>query len=234
MCFVYLHPAQDHGPASFVPSTGSSSRGEIAMLPVGPAIVSRESTAPSLGAFHFHVHISIIAITAHVMTGDADKCLQASMDGYVSKPIRTELLSSEIERLTRSKRIQKGGTMEKVQNPSRGPSLNLPELLERVDNDRELLRDLLSIFKEKFPRHLHALQEAVTRQDAKEVTLVSHMLKGMLSNLAVNRAAASAGHLEQVARDGADASLQDAFAAFEKEVQGLLPEMETYMVEVQP
>jgi HPt (histidine-containing phosphotransfer) domain-containing protein len=124
--------------------------------------------------------------------------------------------------------------MKNAKGPSKEPRLNLTELLSRVDNDRELLRDLPSIFKEDFPRHLQALQEAVERSDVKQVTTVSHTLKGMLSNLAVNRAAAAAGHLEQLARDEAKAALSDAFTAFEKEVYGLLPEMETYIVEVEP
>lgn len=124
--------------------------------------------------------------------------------------------------------------MQKVTDASKAPSLNLAELLSRVDNDRELLRDLLSIFKEEFPQQKRALQEAVERQDAKEVAVVSHTLKGMLSNLAVSRAAAAAGCLEQLARDGAKAALPEAFTAFENEVQGLLPEMETYIVEVEP
>ena len=123
--------------------------------------------------------------------------------------------------------------MEKSQNISQGSSVNLPELLSRLDNDRELLHDLLTIFKDDFPGHLQALQEAVARQDMKQTAVVSHTLKGMLSNLAVTRAAAAAAQLEQFAHDGANASLQQALAAFEQEVQGLLPEMETYMAEVQ-
>jgi two-component system sensor histidine kinase/response regulator len=180
------------------------------------------------------VHIPIIAMTAHAMTGDADKCLQAGMDGYVSKPIRTELLSAEIERVTRTKIKWKGGTMQESKDLSARTSVNLPELLARVDNDRELLRDLLSIFAEEFPRHLLALQEAVAREDAKQIATVSHTLKGMLSNLAVTKAAASVGQLEQQARGGNQSSLKEALAAFEHDVHGLLPEMESYMAEVQP
>jgi HPt (histidine-containing phosphotransfer) domain-containing protein len=65
-------------------------------------------------------------------------------------------------------------------------------------------------------------------------TQVCHTLRGILSNLAVNRAAAAAGYLEQLAREGAKAALPEAFAAFENEVHGLLPEMETYIVEAEP
>ena|SRR5215470_16085926 len=132
-----------------------------------------------------------------------------------------------------SETTRKAEQMQEMKDSSKGPSLNLTELLSRVDNDRELLRDLLSIFKEDFPRHQQALREAIATQDAKRVTVVSHTLKGMLSNLAISRAAAAAGHLEQLARDDATASFPEAFAAFENEVQGLLPEMETYIVEVE-
>ena len=125
--------------------------------------------------------------------------------------------------------------MEESKSISTGASVNFPELLDRVDNDRELLRDLLSIFTEEFPRHFHALQEAIAGQDAKQVSIVSHTLKGMLLNLAVTKAAASAGQLEQQARSGGDpSSLKEAFAEFEHDVHGLLPEMETYMAEEQP
>jgi HPt (histidine-containing phosphotransfer) domain-containing protein len=122
--------------------------------------------------------------------------------------------------------------MEKVQNCSQNARVNMPELLSRVDNDRELLRDLLSIFKEDFPRHLLGLEEAVASQDLKQITIVSHTLKGMLANLAVARAATAAARLEELAHDGVGEGMQEALAAFELEVQGLLPEMETYMAEV--
>jgi HPt (histidine-containing phosphotransfer) domain-containing protein len=124
-------------------------------------------------------------------------------------------------------------TMENTKDFSRGGSVNLPELLERLENDRELLRDLLTIFKEDFPVRLQALQDAVAHQDLKRATVESHSLKGMLANLAVTKAAAAAAQLEELAHAGIQSSIDDALAAFEQEVQGLLPEMESYMVEVQ-
>jgi two-component system, sensor histidine kinase and response regulator len=122
--------------------------------------------------------------------------------------------------------------MQKTKHASQGHRVDMPELLSRIDNDRELLRDLLVIFKEEFPRHLQALRAAVERQNAKESKMVSHTLKGMLANLAVTKAAALAGHLEQLAGSEAGSSLTEGLAEFEREVDGLLAEMETYMEEV--
>ena len=121
--------------------------------------------------------------------------------------------------------------MTSARNHSAASMLNLPELLSRIDNDRELLCELLSIFKEEFPVYVKSLESAVHSKNVAEIANVSHTLKGMLSNLAVARASASAARLEQLARAGETASLHDAFAAFQRDVNGLLPEMESYMAE---
>jgi HPt (histidine-containing phosphotransfer) domain-containing protein len=121
--------------------------------------------------------------------------------------------------------------MNNSANPSAAASVNMAELLARVDNDRELLCDLLAIFKDEFPGYLKSLEGAIARKDAAETASISHTLKGMLLNLAVSKAAASAATLEQLARAGETASLRNAFATFDQDVRGLLPEMESYMAE---
>jgi len=122
--------------------------------------------------------------------------------------------------------------MGKTRDMSEGSSINFPELLSRVDNDRELLLDLFAIFKDDFPRRLQALQDAVSHDDMKQIAMVSHTLKGMLLNLAVTRAAKGAAQLEELAHSGENSSVLKALAAFEMEVRGLLPEMEAYTTEV--
>jgi PAS domain S-box-containing protein len=173
----------------------------------------------------------IIAMTAHAMAGDADKFLEAGMDSYISKPIQSGILRAEIDRLTQTQIIEGESKMSKEVHSSETTSINLNELLARVDNDRELLCDLLSIFKQEFPGYLQALQNAVERSDVAQVAGVSHTLKGMLSNLAVTKAAASISRLEQFARAGESLPLRKALAVFEQDVKGLLPEMESYLAE---
>jgi len=112
------------------------------------------------------------------------------------------------------------------------PVWNHAELLERVDNDQELLRDLLNIFKEDFPRTMRSLESAVAVPDLKSTTRLSHMLKGMLSSLGGMRAAAAASRLEELASAGEAASLKDAFVALQREAASLLPEFNAYMAEV--
>jgi HPt (histidine-containing phosphotransfer) domain-containing protein len=173
-------------------------------------------------------------MTAHAMAGDAEKFLDAGMDGYVSKPVQSGILRAEIDRLTQTDFTHEDSNMNKANRSSEAASVNLSELLARVDNDRELLCDLLSIFKREFPDQLASLQNAVVGNDAAQAARISHTLKGMLANLAVTKAADSASRLEGLARAGETASLRDALAAFERQVQGLLPEMESYMAGARP
>ena len=114
---------------------------------------------------------------------------------------------------------------ETLKTPT-GSSLDVAELLERVENDRELLRTLLAIFKEDFPGHLQALRDAAREADMKRLCEVSHTLKGMLSNMAANRAAAAAAQLERLARAEESADVPAACQLFENEIAELLPKLE--------
>jgi len=106
------------------------------------------------------------------------------------------------------------------------------ELLARVENDRELLRDLLTIFKEDFPRQLLTLREAVEAKDGDLVATAAHTLRGMLSNLAASQAAATAARLEEMGRKKETLGLQEALEVFENDANKLLPQLDACMAEV--
>ena len=177
-------------------------------------------------------HIPIIAMTAHAMTGDAERYLASGMDGYVSKPIDVETLCDEIGRLVSDRPREVGRDMPPQM---KGPScsvIDFAELLARVENDRELMSELISVFKAEFPKQLDSLHRAVDSADAKRVASLAHTLKGMLSNLAAHQSAATASHLEQLARNGDVAALPGALSSFERDTATLLLEMDAPMAEV--
>ena len=113
-------------------------------------------------------------------------------------------------------------------------AVNLCELLTRVENDHELLCDLIGIFKKDLPCLLQSLQKSVAREDMKHVEATGHALKGMLSELSVTQAAATASRLEQMGRDGRTSELTDALTLLESELADLLPELDVYASEVKP
>ena len=122
--------------------------------------------------------------------------------------------------------------MNETEKGSSNLTFDHAELLARVHHDRELLHDLLTIFKEEFPRHLKALRAAVESGDGKLVAVAAHTLKGMLLNLAAGQAASSVGRLEELGRNGETSGFQDALAAFERNATSLLPRLDACMAEV--
>jgi len=169
------------------------------------------------------------------MAGDAKNYLEANMDDYVSKPIRIGILRQEILRCAGSVRLPEDHTMPPANEKTPGdPAFDFSELLVRVDNDRELLVDLLTIFKEEFPRHLFGLREAIDSRDPARIAQASHTLKGMLSNLAAGRAAKFAAEIENLARQGQTRDFADLLFQFETESRSLLPQLEAYLSEVHP
>jgi HPt (histidine-containing phosphotransfer) domain-containing protein len=119
-----------------------------------------------------------------------------------------------------------------IEYQSHGPRIDLPELLIRLDNDRDLLHELFVIFKAEFPRLVRALQEADACHDLEQVGTVSHTLKGTLASLAITKAAEQASQLESMARARQADLIGGALAAFETEVKGLMSEVELIMAAV--
>src|SRR4029077_17599508 len=149
-----------------------------------------------------------------------------------SKPIRVSFLRAEIDRLARPGHGNTSGLAQEEEKSVPHGIFDLNELLARVENDRELMRDLLSIFKQEFPLHLQALRLAVDSFDAEKVASEAHSLKGMLSNLAAGPSAAAAARLEQLGRNREVSEFQEAFLLFERLSRELLLELEISKAEV--
>ncbi|HXL21598.1 MAG TPA: PAS domain S-box protein [Candidatus Dormibacteraeota bacterium] len=169
---------------------------------------------------------TIIAMTAFAMAGDPEKYLASGMDGYVSKPIRVEALVAEIARCTNGRTPKKEDHMQSSNADAPRSDFEVAELLERVDNDRELLRELLDIFKEDAPRYVETLRDAVARGDAAKIASEAHALRGMLSNLSAKKAAAAAATLERLANQGHAADFAVCFGLLEQQIRQLMPEIE--------
>lgn len=110
--------------------------------------------------------------------------------------------------------------------------IDFEELLERTENDRELMRDLLTIFKDEFPERLQALSDAVVSLNATNVVLEAHALKGMLSNLAAVEAAVAVAELERFGRNNETSRFLDSFSHFQAIAKELCRQVEACVAEV--
>jgi signal transduction histidine kinase/CheY-like chemotaxis protein/HPt (histidine-containing phosphotransfer) domain-containing protein len=154
----------------------------------------------------------IIALTAHALKGDRDRCLEAGMDGYVPKPIRPEELFAALAAVV---------APAEVDGPTPGGAIDRDAALASVGGDRALLADLVRVFEEESPQRLAAVRDAITRRDGAAVALNAHALKGALGTLGARPAADAAWRLEQLGRAGALDQLEPACRSLEQELARL-------------
>jgi HPt (histidine-containing phosphotransfer) domain-containing protein len=112
------------------------------------------------------------------------------------------------------------------------PTWNQAEFVERVENERDLVREILTKFKEDLMRTIGSLKAAASSRDLKHSGSLSHALKGKLSNPGGARAAAAGARQEQLACAGEIAGLRSAFDTLEREADRLLPKVDAYVGEV--
>jgi PAS domain S-box-containing protein len=174
-------------------------------------------------------HLPIIAMTAHAMKGDRERCLKAGMDAYVSKPIQASELFEVLEKTV--PQAAPGGE----QAPAREPSLvDWEQALRGVGGDRELMRELASIFLETYPQWLAKIREAVFGRDAAAVRRLAHTLKGSVGQLGAAATAKAAARLEAMGEKGDLVGAGEAFAVLEDELHRLDPVLAEYAAAPSP
>ena len=132
-------------------------------------------------------HIPIIAMTAHAIKGDRERCLEAGMDEYVSKPIDSDKLFDAIEKLT--------GDPGKKEDVS--AAMNKEMLLKAFDGDWDFLKEVVDVFLSDYPRLIDDLRRAHKESDSNTLMRAAHSLKGMLRNFQAEPAAEVAFELEK-------------------------------------
>ncbi len=96
-------------------------------------------------------HIPIIALTAHAMKGDREVCLEAGMDGYVSKPLKADELLSVMRELIADR--METGPIAAQPDVEKGDVFNREQALASVDGDMDLFREIVGLFSEEYPKH---------------------------------------------------------------------------------
>jgi len=176
-------------------------------------------------------NIPIIAFTARALKEDREKCLEAGMNYYITKPLKKEKLLNILEDIRVGKH-----TPERVSTPPDRESIafdfpedqvfNLEEVLERTEGDEALLKEMVKIFLGMAPELLDSINRALRKGKAEELRERAHILKSAAGSIGANRVFLAAYCLEQIGRENKMELASDKF----KEIKIRLEELEPVLV----
>jgi signal transduction histidine kinase/CheY-like chemotaxis protein/HPt (histidine-containing phosphotransfer) domain-containing protein len=138
--------------------------------------------------------VRIVAMTAHAMAGDRQRCIEAGMDGYISKPISPAVFYAAVEQGTTAR--------EEGDVTPASVAVDRQGLLARVGGDEALLREVVELFLADCPLRLAAIQDALDRADAEALRAAAHALKGAAGNLSAMALVSAARTLERLGAEG--------------------------------
>ncbi|MBC2709991.1 MAG: response regulator [Desulfosarcina sp.] len=174
-------------------------------------------------------HVPIIAMTAHAMRGDRERCIEVGMDDYVSKPISSTTLLEAICRVVPTSDSDPASAAAADPSASADDADELAALLEAFNNDGAFFKDVADMFITDYPPMVETVKKAIADEDGALLSRTAHALKGMARNFQVDGAADAARQLEQLADQGQFESAQqlcrrlaDELAGFERQLKQMV------------
>jgi CheY-like chemotaxis protein len=139
--------------------------------------------------------IPIIAMTAHAMAGEQDKCLALGMNDYISKPINAHLLFEKMLMVVSSK------LLAAQIKPKKNKVVNLNFLIQSIGSKKDVMRETIDIFLEQVPEDIQILNEAVTKIDYTRIKNYAHKMKSTASLIGMHDVEPILAEMESLGED---------------------------------
>ena len=164
----------------------------------------------------------IIALTAHAMTGERQRCIDAGMDDYLSKPIAGDRMAEAIARTVGDGDRAPAPEEDDDQPQDQPPALDVPALLHRCMSDAPTAARVLEHFQQSAPDTVDRIEQALAESDTSEAARLAHSLKGDAASLSAEPLRAATLALEELAEAGAEAAAQTMLLRLRAELERCL------------